>query len=74
MFEESLGRAAEFGNLIEIRPLLLHHLQRLRLEHFDGLDVNVAICDQAVLGLSVDGLDYSAATAAAAAILPLRQF
>jgi hypothetical protein len=34
----------------------------------------VAICDQAVLGLSVDGLDYSAATAAAAAILPLRQF
>src|SRR5690242_15575454 len=40
-----LRRAAEFDHLIEIRTLLLHRSKSFRLEHLDGLDVNVAVGD-----------------------------
>src|SRR5262249_31885624 len=43
--EESFGRAAEFHYLIEVGALLLHQFQRVRLEHFHRLDVNVAVGD-----------------------------
>jgi hypothetical protein len=36
---------AEFDNPIEIRPLLFHERERGWLEHFHGLDVNVAVSD-----------------------------
>ena len=44
--QEYLGRTAKFNNLIEVRPLLFHQLQRLGLEHLDGLDVYVAVGNQ----------------------------
>ena len=36
---------AELLNLLEIRPILFHEFQRMRLEHLHRLDVNVAIGD-----------------------------
>ena len=47
ILQECQGRAAELGNLREVRPLLLHELQRLRLEHLHGLNVDVAVGDHA---------------------------
>src|SRR5262249_5153325 len=47
-FQERLGRAAELDNLVEVRALLLHQLQRVRLEHLHRLDVDVAIGDHSV--------------------------
>src|SRR5271165_4094414 len=47
-FEKSLRGAAEFDNLIEVRALLLHQIQRIGLEHFDGLDMDVAVSDHAI--------------------------
>jgi hypothetical protein len=44
--QEHLGRTAKFNNLIEVRPLLFHQLQRLGLEHLDGLDVYVTVGNQ----------------------------
>jgi hypothetical protein len=41
--QKFLGRAAAGGHLIECRPLRLHELQRCRLEHLQGLDMNMAI-------------------------------
>src|ERR1700733_12493710 len=46
--EESFGRAAELDNLIEVGLLFLHQLQRLGLEHFHGLDVDVAVGDHSL--------------------------
>src|SRR5438552_18927318 len=46
MFEKGFWRVAELGNLFKVRPLLFHYLQRVRLEHFDRLDVDVAVGDQ----------------------------
>src|SRR5437588_845623 len=48
MCEKRAGRAAELGDLIEVRPLVLHQFQRVRLEHLHRLDVNVAVGDQVV--------------------------
>ena len=47
ILQECQGRAAELGNLREVRPLLFHELQRLRLEHLHGLNVDVAVGDHA---------------------------
>ena len=46
ILEERLRRPAELHNLLEVRPLLLHELQRLGLEHLYRLDMNVAVGDQ----------------------------
>src|ERR1700674_2295182 len=46
MFEKGLRRVAEFDDLDVVRPLLLHQVQRLRLKHFEGLDMDVAVGDQ----------------------------
>ena len=43
--EKRFGRPAELDNLIEVWPLLFHQLQRMGLEHFHWLDVNVAVGD-----------------------------
>src|SRR5262249_55749995 len=43
--EESSGRATELDDLLEVGALLLHQFQRVRLEHFHRLDVNVAVGD-----------------------------
>jgi hypothetical protein len=48
VLQKSFGRAAEFGDLIEVATLLLHQLQRVRLEKFQGLNVNVAVGNQKV--------------------------
>ena len=53
IFQESFRGAAELGDFLEIGSLLFHQLQRLRLEHLHGLDMNVAVGDQ-VRGLSLD--------------------
>ena len=45
IFQEGLGRAAIFGDLVEIGALALHQFQRLRLEQFDRIDVDVAVSD-----------------------------
>jgi hypothetical protein len=42
----TLWRAAELHDLVEVRTILLHQLQRMGLEHFHRLDVNVAVGDQ----------------------------
>ncbi len=44
--QEGLGRAAVFGDLLEIGALALHQIKRLRLKELDRLDVDVAIGDQ----------------------------
>ena len=43
--EKGLGRAAEFDDLVEVWPLLLHQFQRVGLEHLHRLDVDVAVGD-----------------------------
>jgi len=47
-----LWRAAEFSDLLVVRALLLHQFKGLWLEHFERLDVDVAVSDQLVVGLS----------------------
>src|SRR5713101_3651290 len=46
MLEKCFRRTAELGNLLEVRPLLLDQLQRRRVEHFERLNVDVAVGDQ----------------------------
>src|ERR1700686_4103561 len=41
--EKSLGRSAKLDDLVEVWTLLFHQFQRMGLEHFHGLDVNVAV-------------------------------
>src|SRR5271169_935068 len=43
ILQKSAGRAAAFGNLLKVWSLFLHQLQRLGLEHFHGLNVDVAV-------------------------------
>jgi hypothetical protein len=50
MLEKGFGRAAELGDFTEVRALLLYQFKSVRLEHFQRLNVDVAVCDQAVLG------------------------
>src|SRR5450755_1352840 len=47
--EKSFGRAAKLDDLLEIRPVRLHQFKRMGLEHFHGLDVDVAISDHSVV-------------------------
>src|SRR5208337_1700481 len=37
VFKESFGRAAELGDLVEVRAPLLHQFKGVRLEHFKRL-------------------------------------
>src|SRR5256884_9479621 len=46
MFQKGFRRPAEFSDLLKVRSVLLHELQRVGLEHFDRLDVDVAVGDQ----------------------------
>ena len=46
ILEKSLGRAAELGDFVEVGALPLHQFKGVRLEHFEGLNVDVAVCDQ----------------------------
>src|SRR5581483_7676861 len=48
MLEKGAWGTAELGDLLEVRPLVLHQLQRVRFEHLHGLDVNVAVGYQVV--------------------------
>src|SRR5277367_5520697 len=41
--EERFRRAAVFGDLLKVRPLLLHQLERLWLKHLQRRDMNVAV-------------------------------
>lgn len=60
--EKGFGGATEFGNLVKVRALPLHEFQSVRLEHFERLDVDVAVGDQglfSVLGSwRLPGLDF----------------
>ena len=62
--EKRLGRAAVFGDLVEVLARLLHQRKRLRLEQLHRLDVDVAVGDhEAVTGqcssqLSHEGLTF----------------
>src|ERR1700730_14885757 len=46
ILEEGLGRAAIFVNLIEIGALALDQFQRMRLDEFNRLDVDMAVSNQ----------------------------
>jgi hypothetical protein len=45
IFQESIRRTTEFGDLLKVRPMFLHQFQRLRSEHVQRLDMNVAVGD-----------------------------
>ena len=53
VLQKGFGGAAELGNFVVVRALLLHQFEGLRLEHFQRLNVDVAVCDQVVVGLSL---------------------
>jgi hypothetical protein len=46
VLKESFRGSAELDDLIKVRPVLLHEFQRVRLEHLNRLDVDVAVGDQ----------------------------
>jgi hypothetical protein len=46
ILEERPRGPAEFGNLLEVRPLSFHELERVWLEHLERLNVDVAVGDQ----------------------------
>ena len=46
MLEKRARRAAKLGNLLEVRTFLLHEFQRVRFEHLERLDMDVAVGDQ----------------------------
>ena len=48
MFKEGFGRTAEFNDLIVIRPPAFHQLKRVRFEHFERLNVDMAVSNHVV--------------------------
>jgi hypothetical protein len=46
IFQKRPGRAAVLSDLIKVSAFALDQCERFRLEHLDGLDVNVAVSNQ----------------------------
>ena len=60
MLEKSFRRTTELGDLLEVRPFLLDQLQRRCVEHFERLNVDVAVSDQTAASYPrVSGLSRS---------------
>ena len=59
ILQEGFGRAAIFDDLIEIGALALDHFQRMRLDEFHWLDVDVAVGDQNSSQFSVVSSQFS---------------
>ena len=51
VFEEGFGITAKLGDFVVVGALLLHEFERMRLEHFKRLDVDVAVGDHSLAGL-----------------------
>jgi len=57
VLQESLGRTAEFDDLVKIGFLFFKGFQRPRLEHLHGLNMDVAVGDHEQF--SVPGSQFS---------------
>ena len=52
VFEEGFGITAKLGDFVVVGALLLHEFKRMRLEHFERLDVDVAVGNHSLAGLA----------------------